>query len=200
MADVDGATLIARSLKQHGVDYMFGIVGVPVVPIAFAAQAAGIKYYGMRHEQSASYAAQAVGYMTGRPGACLVGQRAGHDERDLRTGERVVEQLADVVHRRRERLVAGRHGCVPGCAAGRGGAAVHEVRDRGQPRREDPVLHRAGGAAVDLRPAGGGVPRHPRRHHHREVRRRGCADEARACRSRRARTRIRRRSRRQWRR
>jgi 2-hydroxyacyl-CoA lyase 1 len=72
MADIDGATLIARSLKQHGVDYMFGIVGVPVVPIAFAAQAAGIKYYGMRHEQSASYAAQAVGYMTGRPGACLV--------------------------------------------------------------------------------------------------------------------------------
>ena len=26
----------------------------------------------MRHEQSASYAAQAVGYLTGRPGACLV--------------------------------------------------------------------------------------------------------------------------------
>jgi 2-hydroxyacyl-CoA lyase 1 len=71
MAEVDGATLIARSLKQHGVDYMFGIVGVPVVPVSFAAQRAGIKYYGMRHEQSASYAAQAVGYMTGRPGACL---------------------------------------------------------------------------------------------------------------------------------
>ena len=71
MADVDGATLIARSLKQHGVEYMFGIVGVPVVPIAFAAQREGIQYFGMRHEQSASYAAQAVGYLTGRPGACL---------------------------------------------------------------------------------------------------------------------------------
>jgi 2-hydroxyacyl-CoA lyase 1 len=71
MADVDGATLIARSLKQHGVEYMFGIVGIPVVPIAFAAQREGIKYFGMRHEQSASYAAQAVGYLTGRPGACL---------------------------------------------------------------------------------------------------------------------------------
>jgi len=72
MAEVDGATLIARSLKQHGVDYMFGIVGVPVVPVAFQAQRAGIQYIGMRHEQSASYAAQAVGYLTGRPGACLV--------------------------------------------------------------------------------------------------------------------------------
>jgi 2-hydroxyacyl-CoA lyase 1 len=72
MAEIDGANLIARSLKQHGVEYMFGIVGIPVVPIAFAAQRAGIKYFGMRHEQSASYAAQAVGYLTGRPGACLV--------------------------------------------------------------------------------------------------------------------------------
>jgi len=72
MAEVDGATLVARSLKQHGVQYMFGIVGVPVVPIAFAAQREGITYIGMRHEQSASYAAQAVGYLTGRPGACLV--------------------------------------------------------------------------------------------------------------------------------
>lgn len=71
MPDVDGATLIARSLKRHGVEYMFGIVGVPVVPIAFAAQREGIQYFGMRHEQSASYAAQAVGYLTGRPGACL---------------------------------------------------------------------------------------------------------------------------------
>ncbi|MDP9238544.1 MAG: oxalyl-CoA decarboxylase [Chloroflexota bacterium] len=71
MAEIDGATLIARSLKQHGVEYMFGIVGIPVVPIAFAAQREGIRYIGMRHEQSASYAAQAVGYLTGRPGACL---------------------------------------------------------------------------------------------------------------------------------
>jgi len=71
MSKVDGATLMARSLKQHGVDYMFGIVGFPVQPIAAAAQEAGITYIGMRNEQSASYAAQAAGYLTGRPGACL---------------------------------------------------------------------------------------------------------------------------------
>src|SRR6185295_13794716 len=52
MAEIDGATLIARSLKRQGVQYMFGIVGFPVNPIATAAQA--------------------VGYLTGRPGACLV--------------------------------------------------------------------------------------------------------------------------------
>jgi 2-hydroxyacyl-CoA lyase len=72
MAEVDGATLMARNLKKQGVEFMFGIVGFPVQPIAAAAQKEGITYVGMRNEQSASYAAQAVGYMTGRPGACLV--------------------------------------------------------------------------------------------------------------------------------
>jgi 2-hydroxyacyl-CoA lyase 1 len=72
MSEVDGATLVARNLKRQGVQYMFGIVGFPVGPIAAAAQKEGITYVGMRNEQSASYAAQAVGYLTGRPGACLV--------------------------------------------------------------------------------------------------------------------------------
>ena len=67
MARVNGATLMARSLTQQGVEYMFGIVGFPVQPIAAAAQAAGIRFIGCRNEQSASYAAQAVGYLTGRP-------------------------------------------------------------------------------------------------------------------------------------
>jgi 2-hydroxyacyl-CoA lyase 1 len=71
MTKVNGATLMARSLKQQGVQFMFGIVGFPVQPIAAAAQEVGITYIGMRNEQSASYAAQAVGYLTGRPGACL---------------------------------------------------------------------------------------------------------------------------------
>lgn len=33
-------------------EYMFGIVGVPVIEVAMAAQAAGIKYVGMRNEQA----------------------------------------------------------------------------------------------------------------------------------------------------
>jgi 2-hydroxyacyl-CoA lyase 1 len=71
MANISGATIIARSLKQQGVEYMFGIVGVPVIPIAIMAQREGIKFYGFRNEQAASYAAAAVGYLTGRPGVCL---------------------------------------------------------------------------------------------------------------------------------
>ncbi|XP_037532271.1 2-hydroxyacyl-CoA lyase 1 [Nematolebias whitei] len=72
MDEVTGAQLIAESLKTQKVEYMFGIVGVPVIEVAMAAQAAGIRYVGMRNEQAACYAASAIGYITGRPGACLV--------------------------------------------------------------------------------------------------------------------------------
>ena len=44
MSEVDGATLIARSLKQQGIDHLFGVVGFPVTPIAAAAQKEGVAY------------------------------------------------------------------------------------------------------------------------------------------------------------
>jgi 2-hydroxyacyl-CoA lyase 1 len=69
---IDGATLLARSLKQQGVDYIFGVVGFPITAFASRAQREGITYIGMRNEQAASYAAQAAGYLTGRPQACAV--------------------------------------------------------------------------------------------------------------------------------
>jgi len=71
MGQVTGAQIVARSLKEQGVEYMFGIVGIPVIPIAIESQKVGIKFYGFRNEQAASYAAAAVGYLTGRPGVCL---------------------------------------------------------------------------------------------------------------------------------
>ncbi|KAK7886260.1 hypothetical protein WMY93_025881 [Mugilogobius chulae] len=70
--DITGAQLLAESLQAQKVEYMFGVVGVPIIEVAMAAQAVGIKYIGMRNEQAACYAASAIGYLTGRPGACLV--------------------------------------------------------------------------------------------------------------------------------
>jgi 2-hydroxyacyl-CoA lyase 1 len=57
MAEVDGATLVARCLKQQGIDELFGVVGVPVTGIAVAAHGEGMRYIacvmsrrpGMRH-------------------------------------------------------------------------------------------------------------------------------------------------------
>ncbi|PNJ39961.1 HACL1 isoform 9, partial [Pongo abelii] len=64
---VSGAKVIAQALKTQDVEYIFGIVGIPVTEIAIAAQQLGIKYIGMRNEQAACYAASAIGYLTGRP-------------------------------------------------------------------------------------------------------------------------------------
>uniref|UniRef100_A0A3Q3VKJ0 2-hydroxyacyl-CoA lyase n=1 Tax=Mola mola TaxID=94237 RepID=A0A3Q3VKJ0_MOLML len=93
MDEVTGAQLIAESLKTQKVEYMFGIVGVPVIEVAMAAQAAGVKYVGMRNEQAveacrlySKFSARPSGLeaipsviekavrtsMYGRPGACYV--------------------------------------------------------------------------------------------------------------------------------
>ncbi len=39
---------------------MFGVVGIPIVEIGLRAQQYGIKYVGMRTEQSASYAGKDI--------------------------------------------------------------------------------------------------------------------------------------------
>lgn len=62
--------LFACSIPQ-GIEYVFGIIGIPVIELSLAMQAAGLKYVGMRNEQAACYAAQAIGYLTGKPGVCL---------------------------------------------------------------------------------------------------------------------------------
>ncbi|KIH51439.1 thiamine pyrophosphate enzyme, TPP binding domain protein [Ancylostoma duodenale] len=69
---MDGASVLAKCLKEQGVEYMFGVVGFPIIEVGVAAQAHGIKYVGCRNEQSACYAAQAMGYLTKKPAVCLV--------------------------------------------------------------------------------------------------------------------------------
>lgn len=61
---------------------MFGIVGIPIVELSMALQAAGLKYVGMRNEQSACYAAQIIGYLTEKPGVCLVVPGMRKEERN----------------------------------------------------------------------------------------------------------------------
>ena len=72
MAPKTGAQIIAHSLKSIGVTVIFGIVGIPVVEIAEEAINLGIRFLAFRNEQACSYAASAYGYLTGRPGVCLV--------------------------------------------------------------------------------------------------------------------------------
>ncbi len=71
MAEITGGEVVARCLKLQGLDTVFGIVGFPVYGIARSVQKAGLRYFGFRNEQAASYAAGVAGYLTGRPGCCL---------------------------------------------------------------------------------------------------------------------------------
>ena len=70
--NITGAHLIARALRDLGITVIFGIVGIPVIEIAEQAINLGIRFIGFRNEQAASYAATAYGYLTGKPGTCLV--------------------------------------------------------------------------------------------------------------------------------
>lgn len=67
-----GSQAVAVTLRSLGVTCVFGLVGIPVVEVAEALAAEGIRFLAFRNEQAASYAALAYGYLTGRPGVLLV--------------------------------------------------------------------------------------------------------------------------------
>ena len=50
----DGASVLARALKEQGVKIVFGVVGIPIVEVALAMQDAGIQFIGTRNEQAVS--------------------------------------------------------------------------------------------------------------------------------------------------
>lgn len=72
MPSLTGAQIAARSLHGLGVNVIFGIVGIPVVEVAEEAINLGIRFIAFRNEQACSYAASVYGYMSGKPGVCLV--------------------------------------------------------------------------------------------------------------------------------
>lgn len=67
----DGMRVFIDALKKNNIDTIYGLVGIPVTDLARQAQAAGIRYIGFRHEQSAGNAAAVSGFLTQKPGICL---------------------------------------------------------------------------------------------------------------------------------
>ncbi|CAO2825369.1 unnamed protein product [Amaranthus hypochondriacus] len=68
---IDGNSLIAKTLTRFGVTHMFGVVGIPVTSVATRAVSHGIRFIAFHNEQSAGYAASAYGYLTQKPGILL---------------------------------------------------------------------------------------------------------------------------------
>ena len=70
MSIVTGSYLIARTLKEEGVDTLFYLTGSPIGDIVLSCDELGIRTVDFRHEQAAAFAAHAYARVTGRPGVC----------------------------------------------------------------------------------------------------------------------------------
>lgn len=68
---VTGMYILARALREVGLDTMYGLVGIPVTEAAYICQEQGIKFVSFRFEQQAGMAAATHGYLTKTPGVLL---------------------------------------------------------------------------------------------------------------------------------
>lgn len=77
MAKVDGSYLVARTLKEEGVDHLFYLMGGPNYEIVNNSEDFGIKTVDFRHEQAAAMAAHAYARVTGKPGVTTAASGPG---------------------------------------------------------------------------------------------------------------------------
>ena len=77
MPKVDGSYLVARTLKEEGVDHIFFLMGGPNYEIINNSEDMGIKAVDFRHEQAAAMAAHAYARVTGKPGVTTAASGPG---------------------------------------------------------------------------------------------------------------------------
>ena len=66
-----GAEILLQSLKEEGVDTIFGYPGGAVLPIYDAIYGSDIRHILVRHDQGAAHAADAYARVTGKTGVCI---------------------------------------------------------------------------------------------------------------------------------
>lgn len=67
-----GADVVVESLKQHGVEFVWGLSGGAAIPLFDALVDSGIKLVLVRHEQGATHIADGYARASGKPGIVLV--------------------------------------------------------------------------------------------------------------------------------
>jgi len=72
MAQIDGGDLVARTLKQEGIECIFTLCGGHVMNIYNGCLDQGIRVVDVRHEQAAGHAAEGWSRVTRRPGVAVV--------------------------------------------------------------------------------------------------------------------------------
>ena len=71
MSEIDGGHLVAKALKNEGVEYIFSLSGAHIRTIYDGCVDEGIEIIDVRHEQAAAFAAEGWAKVTGRPGVCV---------------------------------------------------------------------------------------------------------------------------------
>ena len=84
MAEISGGHLVAKALKNEGVDIIFTLCGGHIIDIYDGCLDEGIKIVDVRHEQVAAHAADGYARVTGKPGVAVV--TAGPGTTDAITG------------------------------------------------------------------------------------------------------------------
>ncbi|MEK9675699.1 MAG: thiamine pyrophosphate-binding protein, partial [Chloroflexota bacterium] len=75
--EVDGSYLVARTLKEEGVEHLFFLMGGPNYEIINNAEDMGIRTIDFRHEHAAAMAAHAYARVTGKPGVTTAASGPG---------------------------------------------------------------------------------------------------------------------------
>jgi thiamine pyrophosphate-dependent acetolactate synthase large subunit-like protein len=77
MAQVEGSILVAQSIQREGISTLFGLAGGPIQDIMGYAPHVGIRPIGVRHEQAATFAAAAYGYVKNQVGVAVLAAGPG---------------------------------------------------------------------------------------------------------------------------
>jgi thiamine pyrophosphate-dependent acetolactate synthase large subunit-like protein len=72
MAKVEGSALVAQSIQREKIKVLFGVAGGPIAEIMGYAPHFGVRPIGMRHEQAATFAAAAHGFVKNEVGVSVL--------------------------------------------------------------------------------------------------------------------------------
>ena len=77
MAQVEGSALVAQAIQREGIEILFGLAGGPIQDIMGFAPHFGIRPIGVHHEQAATFAAAAYGYVKNQVGVAVLAAGPG---------------------------------------------------------------------------------------------------------------------------
>jgi len=122
MPEMTGGEAVVGSLKQHGVDTLFGVPGIQLDHLfnALYEERNSLRVIQTRHEQGAAYMAYGYAASTGKPGVCVVVPGPGllNATAAISTGYACNAPMLCVV------------GQIPSGAIGKGLGQLHEIPDQ----------------------------------------------------------------------